>query len=429
MGDKIIKFNYGWVILTSLVVFLFMTGAIRFSYGIIFKPMLGEFGWSRTAGSWAYGLNMLSFALTLPISGYLYDRYSHKRLLLFFGVIMVSGVLAMPYVQSLWQLIVCYGVLAGVGFGGTSMTLLSAVVSRWFSSSRIGTLMAVGLAGVSLGQLLMLPFVSWATATFGWRQAFSILGLITAAVLVIVFSLMRDRPTETESDQYPTSDALTGREEPQANPASCNGAISEAFSITQAMRTVSFWLICLVYIICGFSDFLVDLHIVPMLTERGASLVGSGTVKALMGGASFLGVLFFGWVSDKVGSRVPLSISFGIRVLILAMVLLSDDALAMQLFAIFYGFTFLASAPIVTVLMRELYGVKNIAMLTGSVIFLHHAAGGFGSIVGSLLFDSSGSYQIALVTVMVLSLAATAMSLMIPKNEAQTSVCAADTVC
>ena len=157
--------------------------------------------------------------------------------------------------------------------------------------------------------------------------------------------------------------------------------------------------------------------------------MGSGTVKALMGGASFLGVLFFGWVSDKVGSRVPLSISFGVRVLILAMVLLSDDALAMQLFAVFYGFTFLASAPIVTVLMRELYGVKNIALLTGSVIFLHHAAGGFGSVVGSLLFDNSGSYRIALVTVVVLSLAATAMSLMIPKREAQTSVCTADTIC
>lgn len=416
MNDK--KFNYGWVILSALVAFLFMTGTIRFSYGVIFKPMLEEFGWSRTAGSWAYGLNMVSFAVTLLISGYLYDRYNHKQLLLFFGVTLVSGVLVMPHVQALWQLIVCYGVLAGVGFGGTSMTLLSAVVSRWFSS-RLGTLMAVGLAGVALGQMVMLPFVSWVTATFGWRQAFSILGFVTAAVLTIVVLLMKNRPAGPESEQHPTPDVAAEPRESQTNTDSCSRVIPETLSITQTMRTVSFGVICIVYVICGFSDFLVDLHIVPMLTERGASLVGGGTVKAFMGGAFFLGVLFFGWITDKIGSRVPLSFSFGIRVLIFALVLLSDDYLAMQWFAVLYGFTFMASAPTITVLVRELYGIRNIALITGSVIFLHHAAGGFGSVAGSLLFDNSGSYRLALGAVMILSLAATAMSLMIPKNAAQ----------
>jgi MFS family permease len=425
MDDK--KFNYGWVILSALIAFLFMTGTIRYSYGVIFKPMLEEFGWSRTVGSWAYGLNMICFAVTLPFSGYLYDRHNHKHLLLFFGLIMVAGVLIMPHVQVLWQLVICYGVLAGIGFGGTSMTLLSAVVSRWFRS-RLGTLMAVGLAGTSLGQMAMLPFVSWITATFGWRRAFSILGLIAVAVLAIVVLLMKNRPTGPESEQPATPDVAPGQSEPQTISDSCSDVIPETLSITQAMKTVSFWMICIVYMICGFGDFLVDLHIVPMLTDRGASLMGGGTIKAFMGGASFLGVLFFGWSTDKFGSRVPLSISFGIRALIVVMVLLSDDYLAMQCFAVLFGFTFLASAPIATVLVRELYGVGNIALITGSVVFLHHAAGGFGSVTGSILFDNSGSYRLALGAVMVLSLLATVMSLMIPKGTGHTLVDADDAV-
>lgn len=421
-----------WFAFSGLFAFLFMTGAVRFSYGVMFQPMLEEFAWNRTAGSWAYSVNMFSFAITLPISGYLYDRFRLRRLLLLFGTVLVIGVLAMSSVQTVQQMILCYGVLGGIGFGGTSTTLLAAAVSRWFRA-RVGTLMAVGLAGMSLGQLCLLSLVSWTTDALGWRAAFHFLGLGTAAVLVAAVLVMRDRPQDARSEprkawtpqgregkgpgvRDASQDVDAARGGNARSGARSTREVTESLSPEQAIQTASFWVMCGVYAICGFTDFLVDLHIVPMLLGRGASLVGGGTVKAVMGGAAFLGVMFSGWSSDRVGSRIPLSVSFAIRAAIFALVLFGESPFALQLFAVVYGFTFLASAPLVTVLVRELFGSKHIALLTGCVIFLHHSAGAFGSIAGSALFDSLGSYQLVLLAALILSGAATVLSFLIRKR-------------
>jgi len=417
------KPHYAWCVLGALVVFLFMTGAVRFSFGVMFKPMLDDFGWSRTAGSWAYGVNMFCFAALLPISGYLFDRFRTRRLLLVFGLCIALGMLAIPLVQSLWQLIFCYGVLVGIGYGGTGATLLTAVVSRWFQG-RTGTLMGVGFAGVSAGQLTMLALISWITATFGWRAAFTVLGLSTLVVLAISLLVIRDAPQEMGlapegSPEMPSPANGEGEHgssggsstEPPETPRRVEPEVS--LTLRRAMGTASFWLMCVVYIICGSADFLVDLHVVPMILDRGGSLVAGGGIKALMGGACFLGVLLFGWLSDRLGRRGPLSVSFVIRAVIFAMVLTSSNIWVLYAFAVVFGFTFMASAPIATALVGDLYGRKHIALITGAVIFLHHGAGGLGSLAGGFSYDHFGSYRPALVLCLVLAIVASIVSLFI----------------
>ena len=54
------KIFYGWYIVAAAFIILFFNSGARFSFGVIFKPMIAEFGWSRSLISSAYFLHILS---------------------------------------------------------------------------------------------------------------------------------------------------------------------------------------------------------------------------------------------------------------------------------------------------------------------------------------------------------------------------------
>lgn len=79
-------FFYGWYILAASFVILFFTTGARFTIGVVFKPLMAEFGWDRGLISLAFFLNMTIYAFSLIIIGRAYDRHGPK------WVIMISAV-------------------------------------------------------------------------------------------------------------------------------------------------------------------------------------------------------------------------------------------------------------------------------------------------------------------------------------------------
>ena len=55
---------YGWYVLAASFLILFLSSGARFTIGIAFKPLIAEFGWSRSAVSLAALLNMTFFSQT-----------------------------------------------------------------------------------------------------------------------------------------------------------------------------------------------------------------------------------------------------------------------------------------------------------------------------------------------------------------------------
>lgn len=414
-GGKGGRGHRGWWVLGSAVFVLFAIGAVRFSYGVLFRPMIEEFGWSREVGSWAYSANMWCFALTMPLSGALYDRFGPRRLLGFFGGLLVAGVALSAAATSLGPLVVGYGLLAGVGFGGLGPTLLASVVGRWFAG-RTGLLMSLGFAGIAAGQLTLLSPVAWAAEALGWRWALGGLALLLVLAVGLALVFVYDEPAAFGLRRVGEGNPEGPRHSPDGEGARMGWG--------GAVATAAFWVICAVYAICGFTDFLVDLHVVPLLLDRGGTLLAGGAVKAVMGAASFFGVLLSGWLADRMDERVPLAASFALRALIFAGVLLLPGLGPAVGFAVLYGLSFMASAPITTVLVRKRYGVANIALLTGTVTFVHHAAGGLGAFLGGAVFDRFGSYGAALALAGALSAAAAGLSLAISKARGEGAVAA-----
>ena len=82
---------YGWYVVASSFVILFFNSGARFAIGVMFKPLISEFGWDRGAVSFAFSVNMTIFAISLLVVGKLYDHYGPKWVILVSTALLSGG--------------------------------------------------------------------------------------------------------------------------------------------------------------------------------------------------------------------------------------------------------------------------------------------------------------------------------------------------
>jgi MFS family permease len=395
---------YGWYVVAASFLLLFFQSGARYSFGIMFKPMMAELGWSRASISSVFFLFMVCFALTLTISGRLYDRYGPKWVIFISTVLLAAGCMCTALVRSLWQFHFFYGVLAAIGTGGATIPLVAALISKWFENHR-GLIISLALSGACLGQFILVPLFNRFVLIYSWRISYLLIGLIILVVnTILVFTVFKGDPEDLGIQPYGRMDA-ENRADPDASPNSIHS--DKDLNLKQAMKTYSFWLFLVSMFICGGGDFLIIIHLVPFVTDYGVAPTSAANMLALSGLMSLGGILIAGPASDLIGNKIPIAASFVLRLLLFLMILKYRTPISFYIFAGGYGFTFLISAPLVTTLSGRLYGFAHVGLISGFVTTIHHLGGGFWTYMGGLLFDTTGSYQIIFVISAVLAVIAT----------------------
>ena len=86
---------------------------------------------------------------------------------------------------ELWQLVLLWGVVVGVGSGMIALVLGATVATRWFSHRR-GLVVGLLTASNATGQLVFLPLLAGVTEQLGWRAAVA----LVLTVLLLVMGLV-----------------------------------------------------------------------------------------------------------------------------------------------------------------------------------------------------------------------------------------------
>lgn len=334
---------YGWYILASTFTILFFNSGARSSFGVLFKPMIAEFGWNRGSISFAFFLNMIFYALSIIVSGKLYDRYGPKWVIAISTVFISCGYMLIFFIDSLWQFYICYGILAAIGMGGTSVPLFAALMSKWFTKWR-GLIISLALSGNCLGQFVLIPLFSLFTLRYGWRATYLFIGLIMFAVnMALTLLVIKKDPDDLSQRLYGS--------QPQAKMGKTGETISLQkvpgdLGLRDAMRTGSFWFFTLMMFICGGGDFLVSTHLVPFVTDHGISFTTASNMLAWSGLMSLVGILIAGPASDLIGNKIPIALTFLLRFLSFILILHDQSLTSSYIFALTFGFTFLITAPL-----------------------------------------------------------------------------------
>jgi len=203
-----------------------------------------------------------------------------------------------------------------------------------------------------------------------------------------------------------------------SNPAPDGGALEseEDLGLFEAMKTGSFWLFTFVMLVCGSGDFFVSMHLVPFLTDHGVSPVAAGNMFAWFGLMSLVGVIFAGPATDLMGAKIPISITFLIRVALFLIILNFKNVLSFYVFSLGFGFTLLITAPIATILVGRLFGYSNVGLISGFITTIHHLGGGAWAYLGGLSFDRTGGYQSIFLISMVMAASAVLSGLFIKEE-------------
>jgi MFS family permease len=384
---------YGWYILGSSFIILFFTSGARYSFGVAFKPMIKELGWSRGAISFAFFLNMTLFALSLIAAGKLYDRYGAKWVIFISTVFLSAGFALISLINSLWQFYIVYGVFAALGLGGTSIPLLAALTSKWFTKWR-GLAISLALAGNCMGQFVLIPVFTFSTLRYGWRISYLSIGLMMLLVnMALVLFVIK------ESSDHPTPSPAHGKEdkEKERTGEKASNDPLEDLSLREAMKTSPFWFFLIVMFVCGSGDFLVTTHLIPFVTDHGIHPAQAGSMLAWIGLMSLLGVLTAGPASDLIGNKIPMAVAFLLRLGAFLLILTYQNSASFYVFSIVFGLTYLVTGPLATTLLGRLYGFSHIGLLSGFVTTVHHIGGGLWAYLGGIIFDQTGSYRLAFV--------------------------------
>ncbi|MDH3598571.1 MAG: MFS transporter [Candidatus Tectomicrobia bacterium] len=383
---------YGWYVLGAGFIILFFNTGARLSFGVVFKPMIAEFGWDRATLSSAFLLHMTVYALSLVIAGKLYDRYGPQRVIILSTVFLALGYVLTAWINTLWQFWFCYGILAAIGLGGTSVPLIAALMSKWFEAWR-GLAISLTLCGSSLGHFVLVPLCTWLITLYDWRTVYLVLGIAMLVVnIVLALWIIRGDPDDLGQQPF-------GAHKPSPDPASATSMVVEDhprdLDIRQALRTASFWLFLVAMCICGSGDFMVTTHFIPWVTDHGVSAATGGQMLAWYGLLSLAGLLVAGPASDLIGSKFPIALTFVLRFGLFLLVIRLQTLTSFYIFALAFGFTHLITAPLTPLLVGRLYGLSHIGVIAGLITTVHHLAGGLWAYWGGVIFDRTGSYQLA----------------------------------
>jgi MFS family permease len=360
------------------------------------KPVAADFGWSRSAVSAAIFLNLAVYALSLIITGRLYDRYGPKWIIAGATILLSVGYGLMAIMGSLWEFLLYYGVLNAAGLGGATIPIFGSLIGNWFEKRR-GLAVSLALAGACFGQFLLVPVLSDMVEGYGWRTTTFWIAAISLVVnLALTLGIIRGDPERFGLQPYRGRDRQRPAGETRSLPRSSGPAAGlRDLTLAEAMRTRSLWLFTLAMFVCGSADSLITTHLVPMVTDYGISTDVAANMLAWLGLLGLPGILLAGPAADAIGNKIPIAITFALRIVLLVMLLRFKGVVPFWIFSLGFGFTLFVTAPLTPTLVGALYGVTHIGFISGFIVTVHMIGGGLWAYLGGVVFDGTGDYDLA----------------------------------
>lgn len=392
---KRLPFFYGWVVVGVVFVTMAFGVNARTAFSLVFPPLVEEFGWERglTAGAFSFGF--LVSALLSPLMGGVMDRRG-PRLVIEAGVACMGfGLLLSTAISTPLHLYLTFGLLVGFGSICMGYSAQSLFLPSWFVRKR-GLAISIAFTGVGVGSIVLLPWMQAVIDRAGWRAACWTLGLAVLLLLAPLNLLLRRSPRdlglEPDGDPRPLPGAA-----PRSNIVDPQWAAVD-WTIRRAVRTARFWWIASGYFAGLYVWYAVQVHQTKYLNEIGFARSTAAWALGVVSLAGIPGQIALGHLSDRVGREIVWALAclgFAItyaalialhtypNVYLLYMMVLAQGALG-------YGLTSVLGAIPVEVFESRHYGT-----IYGTITLIALSGGAFAPWVTGVLYDRTGSYDVA----------------------------------
>ena len=371
---------------------LMVTMGARQSLGLFVSPLNTTTGLGITTISLALAVGQFTWGAIQPIAGAIADRYGPGKVIVAGLIVLSIGSALTPFMTSGFGLIVSLGVLAAVGSGAGSFSVLIGAAAQRLSPEARGKAAGVINAGGSFGQFVFAPITQGLIQALGWMGAMWSLAVITLGALPLVRAIT-----------------------PKSSPVHHKVALAEKglwHTVRGAMGDRSYLLLHAGFFTCGFHIAFLVTHLPQEVNLCGLPPTVASWSLAIIGLANIAGSLLAGTSTARYRSKYILAVMYGSRAALIGWYLLAPKtALTFYIFAVGLGLTWLATVPPTAAIVGKLFGIRYLATLFGLTLLSHQVGGFLGAYLGGLAFERSGDYQWMWYADMALAAAAAVVNL------------------
>jgi MFS family permease len=405
------RIHPAWTVAAVTFIALIGAAGFRATPSVLLQPLHDEFGWSLGTISAAVSVNLLLYGLTAPFAAALMDKFGIRRVAMAALFLVSLGSFLTLWMSQSWQLMLCWGVLVGLGTGSLALGFVATITGRWFVKHR-GLVTGVLTAGGATGNLIFLPVLSRIAVSDGWRTAALTVSIAALLVVPLIFWRLRDHP----ADLGVTALGATGAVLEKPAPSKGGAARNALRGLRDAAKTRAFWLLAGGFAICGATtNGLVGTHFIPAAHDHGMPQTTAAGLLALVGLFDIAGTIASGWLTDRVDSRILLGGYYflrGLSLLVLPSILAATAHPSMLVFILFYGLDWVATVPPTVTLCREYFGAAG-PIVFGWVFASHQFGAAVAATAAGVVRDQLGTYTAAWYGAGALAILASVLSLML----------------
>lgn len=349
-------------VLAGAAIALLMGGAL-YSFSVFAPPFAELRGWSVPDVMFAFGLTSMLAPVVMIGSGVLIDRGYARPLMIIGGILYGLGYVGGGLTTSLTLFYLSYGIVTGIGQGIMYAAALSNTM-KFFPDKR-GFASGVITGGMGAGSALFAPLGRVLISNFGVSQAFVILGIVFAVVVVAV-SVLLIRPC-------PPGYAPAGWTPPAA------GGRPGGFRMLDwkgMISTIQFWVMMPIFICGAFFGLMITSNLSPI--SQGMFGLSAGTAAlyvSLLAVFNALGRIAWGAISDRIGIPASLMAVFVLAAGALVLLGSARGIVVLTIGVIALGFGFGGIMSLFPPLTMSNFGPKNQGVNYG-IVFSAYALSG-----------------------------------------------------
>lgn len=368
-------------VLTGASLMLTMSMGMRQSFGLFVSPVTQDLGISVADFTLAIAIQNFTWGLTQPLIGAFADRFGCRIMTILGSVLYAAGLGVTMIAEVPIALWIGLGVMVGLALACTGLSLALAASARAVSpvkrSVTLGTISAAG----SIGTFIAAPLAQGLIDSNGWTLAMvGFLGLCAVMIPAAFFTGAGDKADKQLAKASSASDAVMSLKE----------------VLIEAWQHKGYVTMAVAYFVCGLQLIFIAAHLPAYLEICGQSPVLGAQALGVIGGFNAIGCYILGWMGGKYPKHVLLGSVYILRsAFIVVYFLLPATPTTTLIFAAVMGLLWLGVAPLVTGLVGQIFGLRNVATLTGVAFFCHQTGSFFGAWGAGLLFDAMGNYDLA----------------------------------
>lgn len=397
------SFYYGWAIVFACGALMFVSvGVGYYGLAVYLGPLRDLHGWSNGDVSLATGMYFIFSGISAAWVGPRIDRQGAKRWMLPGLLVIIVAACGVGQVRELWQLYAAY-ILLAIGSGMSAGVAVNATLTRWFIQRRAWA-MAMASTGVSLGGVVLSPLNGFLIEQFGLSVATPVMaGLILVIGLPIVLFVLVWDPRQMGLPQ----DGLRPAVYAASNVARSAANQTRTWTAGKAARTVPFWAILASFVIVLLAQTGFILHQTALLQERLGSLTAATTTLSILAFGSIVARLIVGrFFADRIDLRILTVIMFLVQGTA-ALIVIQFESVAMTYVAVLtFGFTIGNVYMLMSLLTSDVFGYVSFGAVYGLIAMATQMSSGIGPWLIGLLDDLTGSYDVPLTLVAILTYAA-----------------------